>query len=178
MMLTISYALRPHHLAGPLCVAGTAARLGVRRFSRAPPRRPSAAGLSSLTFINHRPWQVVVGPGRIFDLRDELRPTRRLYNRPAHILWYKPRMTTIGTLRMVLLCLSLLSVPLAVKAQTTCMNCYKAFPCSQKYKECTNSCKVYPFGDDSRITCDKSCQPMLTECIAAARNRCGYWCTP
>jgi hypothetical protein len=83
-----------------------------------------------------------------------------------------------GLLRMVLLCLSLLGIPLAVKAQTACMNCNKAFPCSQNYKECTDSCKVYPFGDDSRITCDKSCQPMLTECMAAARKRCGYWCTP
>src|SRR5271155_225794 len=43
------------------------------------------------------------------------------------------------------------SIPLVVKAQTACLNCYNAFACPQKYKECTNSCKVYPFGDDRRI---------------------------
>jgi hypothetical protein len=87
-------------------------------------------------------------------------------------------MTMIGTLRMALVSWLLLSIPLAVKAQTACMNCYKAFPCGQKYKECTDSCKVYRFGDNSRVACNKSCQPMLTECMTAAQNRCGYWCTP
>ena len=98
-------------------------------------------------------------------------------SRPA-FPWYVSRMTTISTFRMVSICLSLLSIPLTVKAQTACMNCSKAFPCNQKYKECTESCKVYPFGDDSRVACGKSCQPTLTECMTAARNRCGYWCTP
>jgi hypothetical protein len=43
-----------------------------------------------------------------------------------------PRMTTIGRLRMVLAFLLVLSIPLAVKAQTACMNCYNAFACGQK----------------------------------------------
>jgi hypothetical protein len=96
----------------------------------------------------------------------------------ATALMYIPRMTAISTPRIVSAFLLLLSIPLAVKAQTACMNCYKAFACGQKYNECTNSCKSYPFGDDRRMACDKSWQPMLNECIIAAQNRFGFWCTP
>jgi hypothetical protein len=91
-----------------------------------------------------------------------------------------PGMTTItiSTFRIGLAFLLLLSIPLAVKAQTACMNCYNAFACGQKDKECTKSCKAFPFGDDRRIACDKSCQPMLAKCMAASQNCCGFWCTP
>ena len=51
-------------------------------------------------------------------------------------------MTTVGTLRMALAFLLLLLIPLAVKAQTACMNCCNAFACGQKDKEYTNACKA------------------------------------
>jgi hypothetical protein len=49
---------------------------------------------------------------------------------------------------------------------------------SKKYKEYANSCKGYPFGDDRRIAYDKNCQPMLTQCMTAAQNRCGFCVRP
>jgi hypothetical protein len=84
---------------------------------------------------------------------------------------YISRMTTISALRIVLALLLLLSILPAAEAQTACTNCYNAFACGPQYKKCTDSCKVYRFGDNQRIACNKSCQPMLTQCMTAAQNR-------
>ena len=65
-------------------------------------------------------------------------------------------MTTISTLRMVLLCLSLLGIPLAVKAQTACMNCNKAFPCSQNYKNVPIPVKYIRLGTTAKSPATKA----------------------
>jgi hypothetical protein len=68
-------------------------------------------------------------------------------------------MNTISMLQIGLAFLLLLSIPLAAKAHMACMSCYNAFACGQKDKECINSCKAFPFGDGSRIACDKAANP-------------------